>query len=396
MTAGRKRPSGWIEPHRVALLRITRAGGEEFRASGYLINVMTVLTAGHALDDAVSVTVEFFVGDKGTSVRVTSSEWWSGRATSGIDVGIVRLAGPKVPLVKPARIGRISRKDHNVECGVAGFPSFKLRNRPGSDEPAFRDMVRRDGKIMTLSNTRSRTVEVLVEPPGQTLAQPWDGMSGAPIFLNGYVVGVVTHHYPDDGPGTLTGTLLGELFHTLTSAELKKVCGWLGISTKQHTVVNVLTLDDHELADPPVDLADRIARNLRKFGCRPVSDVPPLRVNLSRSKHRLAASEQIIALRFDKDFVYTEFIVKLVQGFPASVILTANQMSIYDMYGTRLALSYADLRGADYETRYRNVSNLDGGEYPVAYYLLRLAGRSVETRDMRAVDIATTISRWLD
>ncbi|GAA1740494.1 serine protease [Luedemannella helvata] len=400
MTAQRKEPSGWIEQHRVALIRVVRSDNEEFRASGYLINSDTVLTAGHALDGAVSVSVEFFVGATSEPRRVESSTWWSGWDTFGIDIGVVRISGKSVRVGTPARIGRISRVDRKVTCGVAGFPSFKLRTRPegaaGRDTSAFRELVRRDGQIMTLSNARTRTVEVAVDPPGQVVSRPWDGMSGAPIFVDGYVIGVVSDHYPGDGPGVLTGTLLAELFDALPAGELKKVCGWLGISTEPLDTINVLTLEDHEFADPPVDLPDRVARNLRTFGCRPVQDVPPVRVNLSRSKHRLAASERVIGLRFDKDFVYVEFIVKLVQGFPASVILTTRQMSIYDMYGHRLAIPYTKMRGVTYETTYRTVSNLDARDYQITVYELHLSTGSVETRDKRAVDIATTISRWLD
>ncbi len=402
MTAGQSQPSGGIDPDRVALIRITRRVGgrpEEFRATGYLINSKTILTAGHVLDDASDVSVEFFGGDDGEPVRVQPSTRWSAQARFGVDIGILRVNHPKIRTTKPALIGRISRVDRKVACGTAGFPAFKLRRRSADPRGAvkFRDMVRRDGRIMTLSNHRSRTVEVLVDPPGESSPRPWEGMSGAPIFVNGYIIGVVSEHHPDDGPGTLTGTLLAELFGTVPATEMGKVCGWLDTSTELLKIINVLTLDDHELTDPPVDLSDRVLRNLRTFGCRPVSQVPPLRVNLSRSRHRLPSHEQVLGLRFDKDFVYVHFLVKLAQGFPASVILTEDRMSIYDMFGGRVAVSYTEMRGVTTEVVYHTVPNADGSrDYQVPAHKLNLAGRTIETRDDGAMKIATTISRWLD
>ncbi|GAB3840187.1 hypothetical protein GCM10027610_047340 [Dactylosporangium cerinum] len=60
-----------------------------------------------------------------------------------------------------------------------------------------------------LSNRRSGTLEITVEPPGaepEHGRSPWEAMSGAAVWAGDRIIGVVTLQHPREGPARLTAT----------------------------------------------------------------------------------------------------------------------------------------------------------------------------------------------
>ncbi len=65
--------------------------------------------------------------------------------------------------------------------------------------------------VAPMSNRRGGTLEVRVRPPGSTGPtdlSPWEGMSGAAVWVADRIVGVVTEHHHAEGPGTITAARL--------------------------------------------------------------------------------------------------------------------------------------------------------------------------------------------
>ena len=85
------------------------------------------------------------------------------------------------------------------------FPRFKLKNDDGTDvdddRPWYRDSHQADGSVAVLSNRREG------HPGGHGAAperdpdpavSPWEGMSGAAVWVGDRIVGVITKHHRSD------------------------------------------------------------------------------------------------------------------------------------------------------------------------------------------------------
>jgi hypothetical protein len=75
----------------------------------------------------------------------------------------------------------------------------------------YRDSHQAIGSIAVLSNRRARTLELTVAPPGpdpDPTLSPWQGMSGAAVWVGDEIVGVVSEHHRSDGLGRLAAARL--------------------------------------------------------------------------------------------------------------------------------------------------------------------------------------------
>ncbi|WP_163506723.1 trypsin-like peptidase domain-containing protein [Fodinicola acaciae] len=181
-----------LDRSRVAELIVSHAHGER-RASGYLVRGGEVLTAAHALADAVSVRVRFepdLPGQREFAARSWETE---------NDVALVRIDHEDVPAVA---FGRIGVRPAVLAAQAVGFPRWKLRFEDGS---AYRDACHAHGSIAVLSNWREDTLELTVPAPADVSeGSPWEGMSGAAVWVGDRIVGIVAKHHRSDGPGRLT------------------------------------------------------------------------------------------------------------------------------------------------------------------------------------------------
>lgn len=115
-----------------------------------------------------------------------------------------------------ARFGRIGGDRAAVLTAQAvGFPLFKVKNNDGTvviddDRPRYRDS-QADGSVAVLSNRREGTLEVTVPPPeprSGSRVSPWEGMSGAAVWVGDRIVGVIAKHHRSDGLGRLAAARL--------------------------------------------------------------------------------------------------------------------------------------------------------------------------------------------
>ncbi|KMS72884.1 hypothetical protein ACH49_23475 [Streptomyces leeuwenhoekii] len=200
-------------PHRdrVAELIVTHAGGRR-RGSGYRITADLVLTAAHVVEHASAVRVRFEPDLPGEWTAAAVS--W--RADPASDFAVVSIP-PRLdePAVVPVRFGRVGGRTAVVAAQAVGFPRWKMRRdepRIGADGGAaesfsYRDAHHAVGTVAVLSNFREGTLEFeLSSPPATTSdgrASPWEGMSGAALWIGDRIVGVIARHHPDDGLGRL-------------------------------------------------------------------------------------------------------------------------------------------------------------------------------------------------
>ncbi len=194
-----------IVPEQVAKIIVTLDGAAARRGSGYQVGPTAVLTAAHVVDGAVSVQVRFDADLPGEWVTEMISCW----IDPGSDLAVLTITPPKgQPPVVAARFGRIGARAAVPAVRAIGFPLFKLRTKD-SDGVTYRDSHQADGSVAVLSNRGEGTLEVTVPPPERDPAvSPWEGMSGAAVWVGDRIVGVIAKHHPADGLGRLAAARL--------------------------------------------------------------------------------------------------------------------------------------------------------------------------------------------
>ncbi|MEU0851754.1 hypothetical protein ABZ387_27885 [Streptomyces flaveolus] len=162
------------------------------RGSGYRVTTDVVLTAGHVIEGHRAIHVRFpHDPERKVPARLL---WETGR-----------VAALRVDLddeVEPTPYGLVERRSGRTPCEAVGFPLVKFRD-------SRRDSFHVVGGINLLSNLYTGTLDVTVDDPPPELWQepestPWQGMSGAAVFVRDRLVGVVDLSYPLEGPRHLT------------------------------------------------------------------------------------------------------------------------------------------------------------------------------------------------
>lgn len=204
-------PPDGLDVRRVAQVLTTRGAGAGRRGSGYRMTSDTVLTAAHVVHDAASVRLRFLTEDGGTTELPGEPVW----SDTGADIAVLRIAPDATADGVPAEVPpvRFARITGHVACEALGFPKFKLRPGPAAPDRAaatrFRDSHHARGGTTPLSNLRSGSLEISVDPPAadpEPGRSPWEGMSGAVVWSGGYVIGVVGEHHDSDGLGRLAAS----------------------------------------------------------------------------------------------------------------------------------------------------------------------------------------------
>jgi tetratricopeptide (TPR) repeat protein len=165
-----------------------------------------VITAAHVVEDAESIRLRFDP-DLPTERVVVSTSWC---AIAGSDLGIIDIApseGEKSLI--PARFGRIGARPAVLDVQAVGFPRWKMREAAGDQNATirYRDAFQAVGTVAVLSNWREGSLEIEVSAgpaPDDNPGSPWEGMSGAALWVGDCVIGVVSKHYAADGLARLT------------------------------------------------------------------------------------------------------------------------------------------------------------------------------------------------
>jgi hypothetical protein len=189
-----------LERSRVAELIVTRADGRQ-RGSGYRTSTNSVLTAAHVVDGATSVQVRF-EPDLDGEWTVEATSWWADPVS---DLAVVAIDAPAP--VAPARFARIEDRAAVLTVMAVGFPWWKVRTDVNGKK--YRDSHQVVGTVAVLSNWREGTLEVVVDPATpRGDHSPWEGMSGAVLWADDRIVGVLAKHHPGDGLGRLAAARL--------------------------------------------------------------------------------------------------------------------------------------------------------------------------------------------
>ncbi|WP_433384091.1 trypsin-like peptidase domain-containing protein [Actinoplanes sp. CA-142083] len=191
------------EADRVAQIQVTRADGSQWRGSGYRISTRAVLTAAHVVAGAAEVTVRLDAGRPG--------EWQATATVQPVepadgDVALLDIEPPEeAPAVRPAPFGRLGTRRAVIGVHAVGFPRWKMRT--DADDRPFRDMFDAEGSIAVYSNRRSGTLEFTVaQPPPEDPdpeASAWDAMSGAAVWADRRIIGVIVDHHQREGVNRL-------------------------------------------------------------------------------------------------------------------------------------------------------------------------------------------------
>ena len=235
---------GGPEGARVVELLLDCDGGVR-RASGYVIGPGLVLTAAHAVRRADRVIV------RGNGRQ--PDEWTADALDvliSGQDeIAVVRILPDSLPDVPRAEFGRLSDRAAVVRCQAVGHPRWKLRtdddssNATGSERGRFRDRAHAVGYIALLANVKEGTLEIVTEPPERDedpARSPWEGMSGAAVWVGNRIVGIISKHRRSESPSRLTAERLDR---------------WLS-GTTSRTEAGIRLRDLLQLPEDPADLPD--------------------------------------------------------------------------------------------------------------------------------------------
>ncbi|MFD8868234.1 trypsin-like peptidase domain-containing protein [Streptomyces sp. NPDC059590] len=223
-----------LDPDRVAEIIVKRGDGRPGeRGSGYLVTGRTVLTAAHVVREATAVRLRLRADQPGAwsadgVVVFTAPE---------IDVAVVSVVdAPDLPPVTPVTFGRIMAADGELPCSMMGFPRFKLREDAPGSGTRFRDAHHQQGTTSPWSNARQKTLSIRVDAPApdpDPEVSPWEAMSGAAVWSEGHLIGVVIEHHASEGLGRLTASRVDRWHEVLSQAESAQLALFTGFPARR-------------------------------------------------------------------------------------------------------------------------------------------------------------------
>jgi hypothetical protein len=123
------------------------------------------------------------------------------------DLDLALLSVPDIK-ARPVKLGRISPEQIEVVRDViaVGFPNYKYS--PERPLPLKRQPAQPFGFIPTGEGFSGGDLTLKLEagepaPPAPGANTPWEGLSGAGVFVGEYLLAVVVEHHPSEGVGSL-------------------------------------------------------------------------------------------------------------------------------------------------------------------------------------------------
>ncbi|MEU8127014.1 serine protease [Micromonospora sp. NPDC049049] len=171
--------------------------------SGFLVAGRAVLTCAHVVAGAREVLLNDAVGNEYTGHVAHLGDRRPPGTSIAPDLAIVEIDDPAVD-ASPFPIAEIDRTGMGTleSVRIVGWPRFmdtadKTGRSTYSAVGTIEDMTRRREGLLRVDVSGSPPANV---EPGS----PWQGFSGAPVFADGHLVGVVTTHGLPEGPSALT------------------------------------------------------------------------------------------------------------------------------------------------------------------------------------------------
>jgi hypothetical protein len=187
--------------------------------SGCIVVGATVLTAAHVVTGAMRLEVRDT--RKLTWLASADPKFVADYLGGAPDLALLVIdpaAGYALPAIPLAAVDRSTATGEPVVgCVAVGYPEFM--ERMTADGTTVRDTVGAAGLVATVSGLAAGLLSLVTSstprplPPADVALgkSEWAGMSGAPLFALGRLIGAVTEHAARQGPGTITATPLTAL-----------------------------------------------------------------------------------------------------------------------------------------------------------------------------------------
>lgn len=244
----------------IAQIKVQRSTQAVYRGSGYRVGDNLVLTAAHVVEDAEQITLTF---------NVDLPTQWEAVAEVAARCRDLALLQIKPPTHQSdanriyARFGRVGSRVSTVAFTALGFPVWQLRVDSRSDSAMkiasrFRDSAQISGSFPTGSSWREGMLELLVDQPPAELdlngdpalagvKSEWEGMSGAAVWVQDRIVGVISAHVRSDGLGHLRATRLEQLLrHEDESTRRFRELLHLHVGTNTDSLADVIPIPHAE------------------------------------------------------------------------------------------------------------------------------------------------------
>ncbi|MFE4827673.1 trypsin-like peptidase domain-containing protein [Streptomyces sp. NPDC056672] len=193
--------------------------GEWMCGSGYLVTARLVLTAAHVIvaDSDGHRSYHTLATNEVIRLRAEHADTlyagrvvWRGQGED-LDVALVEITDEDWPkkVMTPVRWGRTTCHTTRVDCAAAGFPQvLRLPDRR-------RDREHLSGRINPAAGDKAGQYHVQVDnAPSRHMdgESPWAGMSGAALFSDGLLIGVVIIDLDGFDGRRLTAVRMTEVF----------------------------------------------------------------------------------------------------------------------------------------------------------------------------------------
>ena len=174
-----------MDERRLAAVFAADGEGQAKTSTGYVVASRLLLTAAHAVEPAGKV--EFQLIDQPDSMPCAVI--WNGCA-HGLDAALLEVDAPHWPSdvpQDPVRFGRLATLKPHAPAETIGFPAAQ-RDADGELETAHvYGYINPGDKLLS-----GRWVLSVAETsPGDLGSSPWTGISGAPLFSDKLLCGVV-------------------------------------------------------------------------------------------------------------------------------------------------------------------------------------------------------------
>ena len=197
---------GRIPAARIVAVFAELATGKTNVGSGYLLDARHVLTARHCVYDKPTRPVRALRirrASDGASAAVIVSH-----ASLALDVALLEVTGDP-PWGEdlpggPVKFGKVDREHTGLlsDCEVAGYPQWQVDESGG-----HRDIAELHGTIGQLEGKEKQRLVLrdqrLERVGGGSGQRVWHGLSGAAVFYEGLLLGVVIEHRPRQGPAAV-------------------------------------------------------------------------------------------------------------------------------------------------------------------------------------------------